>query len=210
MATTNLVTKSLGNLLIGSGSGTPDHQPNFSSLYFRQLENGFYKYSPVITGNTSGVTREWVEVPEMISVSINSIQPSGNFSSSTSTDWFTISGSQYNWSATSNNGFSVNNGKITLTATSGTFQYDIYVSIKYTSMLTLFRVGLGKNGLIPTEGNYANSSLFSATHLYNNVNVFGFIDLSVGETVEIGVNTPNSTAGRAYFSAATLNLRLVT
>lgn len=209
MPTTNLISKSNGNLLIQSGNGTPDHVAPIGSIYLDNNGGGLYKYAPVYSGDTTDSSLVWEEMVELNSVSISSTNSSGTIVTSATGSWYSLSGSTYGWSTNFALGFSVNNGRITYTGSSGTFILNASATIKYNANLANYRFGISKNVSTPVQGFYTSATLSSATAIYQDTNIYGLLSLASGDTIELAFNSPNTASTTSNMSGATLSLQMV-
>ena len=206
MATSNLVSKSLGDIQLQSGSGTPDHTGTTSNLYFDSGSFGLYKLNPIYSA--SNVTTTWDKISSNESLSIVSTTNSSLTASSTSI-WYTMSGSSFGWTTQNSNGFSVSNGRVTLTGSSGDYYVNAFATIDYTATLANFRIGIGKNALNPVTGFYASGTLWATGQQYQTVNVVGVISLVSGDTLELAFNSSQSSTGTTSISGASLTLNKI-
>lgn len=208
MATNDLISKTLGPIYLQSGYGTPDHSANIGSMYLDCSGHDLYKLSPVYSG-TNTTTVAWEQIPENTSVSLVSTASTATIVTAAVGTWYTLSGSSYGWSAVSNNGFTVTNGRATLTGASGTYFVNTRATVKYSANLANYRVGISKNGATPQPGYFASGTISSATAIYQTINAFGYFDLISGDTIEIAFNSPNVASTTSTLSGASISIELV-
>jgi hypothetical protein len=206
MATSNLIEKSLDGLRIQNGSGEPDHSGSTGSIYLN-TSVGVYKLAPVYSG--SSVSSSWEKLNPLNSVQISSTVSNVAVVTTAITNWVTLSSSTYAWSTSYNNGFSVTNGRITNTGTTGDYFINARLTLDYNANLAEYRMGISKNGGVPVQGLYASGTLWNTAAQYQTINVFGYITLASGDTIEMAYNSPNVAATSTFISGATITLELI-
>lgn len=206
MATTRLISKSLGDINLQNGSGTPDHTGSTSNLYFDSNSVGTYKLNPLYSGSV--VTTAWEKIRCNESVSIMSTA-STTINTTSTTTWYTMSGSSYGWVNEYSNGFFVESGRVTLTGSSGDYYINATVTLDYNATLANFRVGLSKNVSVPSTGFYTSSTLWVTGQQYQATNLTGVVSLVSGDTLELAFNSPQTANSTIDISGATLALNKI-
>lgn len=196
MATSNLISKSLGNIQLQSGIGAPDHDGSVGNLYL-DISGGNVNslsnfYSP------TGVTSSWSKIIKNNSVSITSSATTATTTTISTAQWLSLTSSTFGWVTVSSNGFSVQNGLVTCTGLTGTYFLNSSTTLRSVSIASRdnrYRIGISKNGATPVAGLFSSNSFSStggaATSLLT-INVFGFINLTSGDTISLSINTPLS------------------
>lgn len=208
MATNNLISKTLGDIFLQSGDGTPSHSANTGSLYFDSSSRNIYKFSPIFSGGTSALT-QWEVIPENISLSIVSTASTTNIVTAAVGTWYNLSSSTYGWNTLSNNGFLVNAGLATLTGSSGLYFVNTRATVKYSATLANYRIGISKNNANPAPGYYASGTISSTTGIFQTINAYGFFNLVSGDTISLAFNSPNVASSTSRLSGASINIELV-
>lgn len=195
MSTSNLITKSLGSVELSSGSGTPDHTSTRGSLYTDTSTGTPWVNS---TGNASG----WEPLlkPGYGEIFLNANALSTTFS--VANTW--VSTSNLSWSNSSFlNGFTQSGTSSSiqvLTGKAGKYIVTLNGSIGNPSSNQTYELGVSVNGATPSNNMYqAATVLFLSPADYRNINVSGYLNLSVGDTL--------STFVRCTTGTVTVNLR---
>ena len=208
MPTTNLISISLGDSLLQSGYGTPDHSGSTANMYL-DITNGEVNTLSNSYAAT-GVTQQWGSIGEVQSVSITSKDSSTTITTSSTAVWYTLSASTYNWTTLLANGFSVNNGRVTLTGLTGNYYINASATLKSIGAANLiqYRIGVSKNAASPVAGFYSSSSFQNnATgSAYMTINVFGITSLTSGDTLELALNSPNQASSALNLSGITFTV----
>lgn len=181
MATTNLVSKTLGDVLVQSGTGTPDHAASRGS-YYTNVSTG------TIFINTNGSTG-WDSLNR---VSFGDVYIQNNATLTTigsNTTWFTLTG--LTWTVGLNNGISVaTNGVMTVaTGRGGRYNVVLTSTIAYSTAAATIEVGISKNGVAPATGYYQGSTL-SAEVATQGLSSTNYIDLVDGDTIQAAIRVP--------------------
>jgi hypothetical protein len=182
MATTNLISKSLGDILTESGNGTPDHTSPAGSIYSD-------KDTGVVWRNLNGTTT-W----ELLSTVAYGI---GYYQNNT-TD--TSIGTQNVWTAAGNNfteglsiGFSASSDTIVLIdGYDGDYEIRGNVTISYSAGADNYEVGLSVNGADPIAGTYGGAYI-DATQTRQHIGFQTTVSLTGGTTLGIDVRNLDGT-----------------
>ena len=175
MATTNLISKSLGDVLTESGNGTPDHSSPLGSLY---------------TDKDSG--KVWVNIGgtlwEVLStVAYGEAYVQGNTSPTTISDATAWTASGINLTEGVVKGFSGGTQHLTLLNGYGG-DYEVKMDVTLTNVTNSgnFEVGISINDGDPINGGYGGTWL-DTTAVTQHVGIQSFISLSGGTTLSIDV-----------------------
>lgn len=185
MATTNLISKSLGDILQESGNGSPDHTSPIGSTYVNQT-NGVLYYN-IDGGNT------WVDINKN---SYGNMYVTGNTTAVTgvtTNTWYSLSGAT--WSGSSNNGITFSATPKTLVVDSGKDGKYLIVGngrINRQTGNAVYQIGISKNNATPESGYYHNSST-SATETTSSITVIGMINLVSGDFISLAARNITST-----------------
>lgn len=208
MATTNLISTSLGNSLLQSGYGTPDHSGTTGNMYL-DITNGEVN---TLSNNyaATGVTSQWGSIGEIQSVSLTSKDSSTTITLSNTATWYTLSASTYVWTTLLANGFSVSNGRVTCTGLTGNYFVNVAATLKSIGAANLinYRIGVSKNAANPALGYYSSSSFQNnATgSAYMTINVNGILNLTSGDTLEVAINSPSQASTTVNLSGITFSV----
>lgn len=181
MATTNLISKSLGDILTESGNGAPDHNSPKGSLYVDKDSGKLYQ-------NIDGATF-WLS---MSTVSYGF----GYYQENTTA---TSIGAANTWTAVGNNltegvsvGFSANTDTLVLKAGyDGNYEVNGEVTIEQVANSNNYEVGVSLNGANPSAGSY-NGATVDATGQIQTIGFEANLDLSGGDTLELAVRNLTS------------------
>lgn len=189
MATSNLISKSLGQTYVQSGNGTPNHSAPISSLY-TDLNTNLVWINNSVDGNI------WTLLPPSIYGEIflptnttvtTSVASLGSFIS--------LSGLTWN-SAGSLKGFTRNNQKLTLNSgCTGTYRIMANMSFVRNSTANSHRMGISVNGSTSIPLNYQSGSYVSSNKTVGHGTVVVDRVLNDGDSVELLVTStisPNS------------------
>jgi hypothetical protein len=183
MSTTNLITKSLGDILTESGNGVPDHVSPSGSLYSDMDSGSLYQ-------NTDGNTM-WVKL-QSVAYGEGSYQINTTPTTINSTNTWVAAGNNFT-GGTDSIGISASTDTLViLSGYDGTYEVRGDITLSYVAGTNNYEAGLGVNGLIPTSGTYGGcviSSVFTRQHI-------GFqtiVELVGGDTLEIGVRNITNT-----------------
>lgn len=185
MATTNLISKSLGDVLSETGNGTPNHFSPKGSTYIDQD-------TAIIYVNTDG-DGTWVDKNK---ISYGNMYISGNATVITpvvTNTWYSLSGAT--WSAGTTNGVTFSGGQDTLNVQTGkSGKYLVFGNgrINRQTANAVYELGISKNGVAPTAGFYFKSSTDS-TETTSSINVHGYFDLVGDDTIQLAVRNITTT-----------------
>jgi hypothetical protein len=182
MATTNLISKSLGDILTESGNGTPDHTSPAGSIYSDKDTGAVWR-------NLNGTTT-W----ELLSTVAYGI---GYYQDNT-TD--TSIGTQNVWTAAGNNfteglsiGFSASSDTMVLIdGYDGDYEIRGNVTISYSAGADNYEVGLSVNGADPIAGTYSGAYI-DATQTRQHIGFQTTVSLTGGTTLGIDVRNLDGT-----------------
>jgi hypothetical protein len=195
MPTNNLIIKSLGSIELASGSGTPDHISPKGSLYTDTSTGTPWVNS---TGNSTG----WDPLlkPGFGEIYLNANAISTTFS--VSNTW--VSTSKLVWSNSSFlNGFTqsgTSSSMQVLSGKEGKYIVTLNGSIGNPASNQTYELGVSVNGATPSNNMYQAATVLVLTPAdYRNINVSGYLNLSVGDTLSAFVRCTTGTV--------TVNLR---
>lgn len=183
MATTNLIDKSLGNIEIQSGNGTPDHAAPIGTLY-TNVDTG------TLYSNTNGTTTGW---DSMNKVAYGEIYLSANTSTvnlPSGSTW--IIPSALTWTKGFCNGTDIS-GTTALSINSGRggrYLIILSASVRWSSTNAVnVEIGLSLNGNTPTN-RYINSAYIRNTaNLDRVIIVNGYIDLVPNDSLRLYIRS---------------------
>lgn len=182
MATTNLISKSLGDVLTESGNGVPDHISPKGSLYVDKDSGRLYQ-------NIDGATT-WI--------SFSTVAYAHGYYA-TNTIATTIS-STNTWTTVNNNftegasvGFSASTNTLVLkTGYDGNYEINGEITLSHVANANNFEVGVSINGANPTAGSYNGTSI-NATYTRQTVGFEANKNLVGGDIISLGVRNLSST-----------------
>jgi hypothetical protein len=190
MATTNLITKSLGDVLTETGNGTPDHTSPKGSTYVDQ--NSGIKYINVNGGSS------WQSINNVI-YGKNTL--TGNTSVITSVvqgTWYpletTFASGTISWSAETSNG-------ITYSASTAQFiidnagQYGVGMNATFNRIGVTearYEMSVAVNSVIVTNRDVAMCSVYAGEEIAT-ASLYNTFNLSGGTTVEMAVSNNTGT-----------------
>jgi hypothetical protein len=198
MATTNLISKSLGDLLTESGNGTPDHTSPMGSLYTDKDTGNVWR------NTDAGTTWEKLQTVAY---------GEGYVQNNTST--LTGFGSPNLWTATGIsltegivNGFSGNTQfLVALDGYDGDYEVKLDATLTHNAGSPNYEVGISVDGLDPVSGAYSGCYLDS-TQSSQHIGVQTLINLSGGTTLNIDLRNLTDTSS-VYLEHAQLFARKV-
>lgn len=176
MATSNLISKSIGDVLTESGNGTPDHTSPKGSLYVDQNTGVLYQ-------NQNGAIA-WLPM--------NTVAYGfGYYQDNTSA---TAIASLNTWTAVANNltlgtsvGFSASTSNLVLiSGYDGEYQIRGDVTIAYVAGTNNFEVGLSVNSANPTNGAY-DGGIVDVTYTRQHIGFTTTKSLTGGTTLSLAV-----------------------
>lgn len=189
MATTNLNTRSLGDIQLQSGNGSPNHAASGGAMYIDIDSHNLYLKKEGYTGAT--ISSDFNDVEVISSAAIYLSANTLNIVTGTANTWLPITGSTYVWTIDNLNGFSHSNGYLTLTAnTPGRFFVNMAYTAKYVSTFSTFEAGISKNSVVPAIGYYSTNCLNAASGVRQTINAFGYVDLVTGNTISVSFRCP--------------------
>jgi len=197
MATSNLISKSLGGVLQESGSGSPNHTSPRGSTYTDQ-SNGIIYLN--IDGSTS-----WVDINKN---SYGNMYVSGNTTAVTgvtTNTWYSLSGAT--WSGSSNSGITFSGGSDILIVNSGREGKYLAVAngrINRQTANAVYQIGFSINNGTPSDGFYHNSST-SATETTSSISIIGMFNLVANDSVQLSARNITTT-NNILVSEASLTL----
>lgn len=185
MATSNLISKSLGDVLMESGNGNPNHVSPFGSIYMDTDSALLYR-------NTNGST-SWDNFNKTPNASM---YINGNTTQTTVTvtnTWYSVR--DLSWSGTSSNGVTFSAGTNTMVVnvlSGGKYFVSIGGTFNRVTANAKYELGISKNLVSPTSGYYQGCSTDTVeTNAY--VSVTGYLELNPGDTIDIGVRNTTGT-----------------
>ena len=184
MATTNLISKSLGDLFLESGNGSPDHTSPKGSLYVDQDSGIVYQN---LDGGTVWQLLNTVAYGE------------GYYQTNTIASTISVANT---WVSVVNNftlgdsiGVSASGGNLVInTGYEGKYEVRGDVTISYVAGTNNYEVGLSVNGANPVVGAY-NGALVDVTYTRQHIG-FESIVSATGSTT-LGLSVRNLTAGQS-------------
>lgn len=192
MATTNLQSQSLGDILVESGNGTPDHTSPKGS-YYTNITTG------TLFINSNGTSTGWETLSKVVwgdmYIQSNTTNTAGT------TSWVSLTG--LTWFYCCGNGTEMTtNGKLRIkTNKGGTFLVNATgtVQVQGVASAWTFFLGVSKNGATPADGFWQSCMLDGAlsatatdeddkTLMINNT-----VSLSAGDTLEMALRMDSTT-----------------
>lgn len=186
MATTNLITRSLGGIELSSGQGSPNHLAPSGSLYTDSVTGKTY------VSQDSNNSWELLQTPSYgeLYLSANAITTtiaSANTWISTST----LTG----WTLGTSNGFTQSGTSSLLTGTNKSGKYFVTVTgtLQYVAAAT-YDLGISINGNNPGAGKFHSTSLPLTTPTsQKTITVHTYVDLLTNDTVSIVLRSTTAT-----------------
>lgn len=176
MATTNLISKSLGDVLTESGNGEPDHTSPLGSLYSDKDTGNVWR-------NIDGVTT-W-ELLSTVAYGEAYVQDNTTPTTISSQDTWTASG--INMTEGIVKGFSGGTQNLTLLdGYDGDYEIKLDASLTNVTNSGNFEVGISVNGADPIDGRFGGCWL-DTTYSTQHVGVQSLITLTGGTTLSIDV-----------------------
>lgn len=177
MATSNLISKSLGGVLQETGNGNPDHTSPVGSTYVDQNTGIIYLN---INGSTS-----WIDINK---ISYGNMYVTGNTTAVTgvvTNTWYSLSGAT--WSGGSTNGVTFSGGTDVLVVNSSKSGKYLVLGngrINRQTANALYQLGISQNGNTPSDGFY-HGSCTQATETSSSISIVGVLNLNAGDTVQL-------------------------
>jgi len=191
MPTTNLQSQSLGNILIESGTGTPDHTSPKGSYYTNITTGSLFI-------NSNGTSTGW-EMLNKVAWGEMYIQ-SNTTNTTTTTNWVSTTG--LTWSFAGGNGTEMTtNGRLRIRQNKGGVYYILAtgsVQVQNVASAYTFFFGVSKNGATPSDGFWQGGMLggaLTATVAEEDDKTFSvtnFVSLSAGDTLEIALRSSSA------------------
>ena len=182
MATTNLISKSLGNILVESGNGLPDHVSPKGSSYVDQDTATLYINQD---GNVAWNALKTVAYGEVF------YQDNTTQTTISSIDVWTAVGNTFTEGDV--NGFSASTDTMVVEAgRAGKYQIVGNATLDYVGGTNNFEVGISINSAIPIAGAF-NGGALAATYTKANIDINVIIDLSDDDTIELAVRNKDQT-----------------
>lgn len=182
MATTNLISKSLGDILTESGNGVPDHTSPKGSLYTDKDSAKLYL-------NQDGGTM-WLSL-STVAYGYGYIADNGTATTIGTTNTWTSVG--VNLTEGDSIGFSANTDTLVVeTGYSGDYEVSGEATIEWVAGTSDYEIGLSINGANPTSGAYNGSSV-DTTYQTQHLGFEDKVTLSDGDTIEFAVRNITNT-----------------
>jgi hypothetical protein len=198
MATTNLNSKTLGEILVQSGTGVPDHVAPRGSMYTNVSTGTLYLNADGSTGWDSLNRVSYVDIYIQANATVTTM--------ASNTTWFPLTG--LTWTTASSNGFTVASTGVVTCATGRAGRYNVIATgtLAYSTATAVVELGVSKNGANPASGYYQGATLTSVVATQS-VTVTDYIDLVAGDTVQVVMRIPaGSTAANATYKHGGLTL----
>jgi hypothetical protein len=190
MATTNLISKSLGDVLTQSGNGEPNHIAPLGSIYSD-------KDTGIVWRNTDGgSTWELLQTVSYGEAYVQNNQATGGLQNNPTT----ISSSNV-WTASSGNftegtvkGFSASTQNLTLlTGYDGDYEVRLDATLTHIAGSPNYEVGISVNNADPISGTYGGTFL-NSTQASQHVGVQSIITLTGGTTLSVDIKNLTDTS----------------
>ena len=184
MATTNLISKSLGDILIESGNGSPDHTSPKGSIYSDKDSGSVYK-------NTDGSTA-WVGFNGIAHGEVYYVDNTTATAIAASNTWYSAGNTFIEGDVTA---FSANTDTmVLLDGYDGKYNIVANATIDYVGGTDNYAVGVAINGIPPNpqSGSY-NFGNVDATYTTANISSSFVATLSGGTTLELAVLNSGAT-----------------
>jgi len=177
MATTNLILKSFGNIRLGSGNGTPDHNSLIGSLYHNQDSDSLWQ-------NIDGGVI-WVPMNKTIYGEIGINTNTTVTAIATINVWVTLSALTWNtFGAVTLKGFTKNGNKLVLNnGLNGRYRI-ISSTTVLRSVSGEFEVGISKNSGTPSIGMISSAGV-NTSNTSGNCVIINDINLIGGDSIEL-------------------------
>jgi len=176
MATTNLISKSLGDILLESGNGTPNHTSPKGSLYVDQDTGKVYQ-------NTNGST-SW-QAYQTVAYGQTYYQNNTTATVIATTNTWTLVDNVF----TLGNSVGVTASGATISILPGyDGEYEVRgdVTIAYVAGTNNFEVGLSVNNLNPSTGSY-NGALIDATYTRQHIGFENIVSMTSSTSLKLSV-----------------------
>lgn len=183
MATTNLNSKSIGDVLAQSGNGTPDHTAPKGSIY-SNLDTGS------VHTNLTG-SNVW-------SVMVGVVYGFGFYQDNTTQTTISTTntwvGVNNNLISGDSNGITTSTNTLVLgTGRSGVYEITLCGTIAFVTGTNSYQLGISINNTVPADGRFAGNTL-SATFTRANITAKAIVTLTAGDNIRIAARniTANS------------------
>lgn len=199
MATSNLVSKTIGKTQVQSGNGIPDHVAPLNTLYYNEDNNLLWK-------NVSGVSNGWMMMPPAIygELSLDTNVVTSTLPSSINV-FLSLSG--LTWVSNNNNmkGFTVVGNKLKLNnGLSGRYRIIANLGIDRNVTSNNYMMGVSINGVLPPlpvlQTPLSADGDKTSGHGYLSVDV----NLNGGDTIELTVSSLLNTSVTFYVRNSSL------
>ena len=182
MSTTNLISKSLGDILIESGNGTPDHTSPIGSLYSDKDTGTLHK-------NVDGAIA-WINFNGVAHGEVYYVGNTNATSITGATSWVSVGNTFTSGDMTA---FSANsNTMVLLDGYDGDYQINASATLDYVGGADNFEVGFSINGAVPVDGTYGSGNV-DATYTTANIGTTAVTTLTGGTTIELAVRNLDGT-----------------
>lgn len=176
MATTDLSSKSLGDVLLQSGIGTPDHVAPKGSMYTDKNTGKLYQNFDGSTVWRSFTTVAYGEGFYQANTTQTTISNTTNF--------FTAG---INFTAGDNLGVTTSTDRLTIDAEyGGLYEVTCSATVAYVATTSNFELGVSINTNAPANGAYS-ADFVNATYTRANVNVKFIQSLNSGDYLRIAI-----------------------
>jgi hypothetical protein len=182
MATTNLTSKSIGDILAQTGNGTPDHTAPKGSIY-SDLDTGS------VHTNLTGANIWTIMVGVVYGFGFYQDNTTQTTISTINT-WFGVNN---NFTAGDSNGVTTSTNTLVLgTGRSGVYEITLCGTIAFVTGTNSYQLGISINNTVPADGRIAGNTL-NATFSRANVTVKAIVTLTAGDNIRIAAR--NITSG---------------
>lgn len=182
MATSNLISKSLGGSLMETGSGTPDHVSPRGSTYIDNNTSIMY----------NRLNDSWVDFN---SVGIGQMSLNGNATQTTvsvTNTWYSLRSLGWSASTTGDSITFSSNTKTLVINSAGKYYVTGNATLSLVTSASLYEIGISKNFSNPQIGFYQGGCT-QTTENSPCINVEGYFNFIVGDTVELTVRNISTT-----------------
>lgn len=181
MATTNLISKTLGEIRLQSGNGEPDHTAVAGSIY-----------SDIDTGSVY-ISKGGGNWEPLVGVTYGEAFYTDNTTATnitTTNVWFQVAN---NFNLGTSVGFSVDGNKFVLgEGRAGKYHIDANFTIQNVAGLASYDCGISVNGANPVNGSF-NTGTINATFIYDNVSVSFDVELEDEDELTLAVRNITNT-----------------
>ena len=182
MATTNLISKSLGDILTESGNGSPDHVSPKGSLYTDKDTAKIYQ-------NKDG-SNNWYELNTIAYGEVYFVENTNATTINTQNVW---ESANVTYTGGTNVGFSADTSSLTLlNGYDGFYEIRGDATISYVAGTNNYEVGLSINGGDPLSGTYGGS-LIDATYTRQHIGFDTVQYLTGGTTLSFDIRNITNT-----------------